>query len=175
MNIVIEGPDRVGKDSLIAGIKSTFEDKHFIEIPSRAIKFKDPSTAYQYYFGYYSRLLSIMEQHDNLIFNRSHLGEMVYGKLYRDYDPSYIYDLEMKTCLGNTCLILLTCDPVILASRDDGLSFTNDPEKIAQELALFSEAFEASLIPHKVKIDCTHKSITDVKSDIISYLEFLGL
>lgn len=92
-----------------------------------------------------------------MIFDRTHLGEMVYAPLYRKYSGEYVYDLEKDyldtrpyTSPGSTRLILLVSSNTDMLV-DDGLGF--DPAKKNDEQNLFIDAFNKSQIPNKVMID----------------------
>jgi hypothetical protein len=90
-----------------------------------------------------------------LIFDRTHLGEMVYAPLYRGYDGNYIYDIERRhlSNMSNESdvrLILLTTSNFDMLV-DDGLGF--DFSKKEEEQARFINAFNKSQIKNKVIVD----------------------
>lgn len=90
-----------------------------------------------------------------LIFDRTHLGEMVYAPLYRGYDGNYIYDIERRflskmTNENDVRLILLTTSNFDMLV-DDGLGF--DFSKKEEEQKRFVDAFNKSNIKNKVIVD----------------------
>jgi hypothetical protein len=102
-------------------------------------------------------MFELMETEVPIIFDRTHLGEMVYAPLYRKYDGGYIYDIEEQfikskpfTAEDSVRLILLTTSNFDMLV-DDGLSF--DPSKKEEEQNLFIEAFNRSKLTNKVIVD----------------------
>lgn len=91
-----------------------------------------------------------------IIFDRAHLGETVYSPLYRGYTGDFVFQFEKDFIEGEhpeTKLILFTDTVENVIARDkargDGLSFTLDPEKKADELKAFDMAFENSWLDKK--------------------------
>jgi len=168
MNFICEGVDRLGKDSLIAGIKNALgfaivlhrtkpEILQHYDNESRRLNV-NPMLLYQRdCFAQDMAFIKASELHDyRFIFNRSWIGEAVYAKMYRGYSGDYVFDLEKIAGIDtvkNTRLILLTED--FISSNhfvDDGLSLGTS-DKRAHEQHLFTAAFNRSLIADK-KIIC---------------------
>ncbi len=111
-----------------------------------------------------------------IIFDRSHLGEMVYAPLYRGYDGNYVFDMEKeflnalpKERLNSIKLILLTTSNFDIIV-DDGLSF--NPQNKGREQDLFVQAFEKSAIPNKVIVNVhdgfgSYKSYEDILNEVL--------
>lgn len=102
-------------------------------------------------------MFELMKSDASIIFDRTHLGEMVYAPLYRGYDGSYVYEMEQDlieakpyTYGGDIRLILLTSSNTDMLA-DDGLSF--DPTKKLEEQNMFIEAFKRSKLVNKVIVD----------------------
>ena len=102
-------------------------------------------------------MFELMKSDAPIIFDRTHLGEMVYAPLYRKYDGSYVYEMEQDlieskpyTYGGDIRLILLTSSNTDMLA-DDGLSF--DPTKKLEEQNLFIDAFNRSKLVNKVIVD----------------------
>jgi len=163
---LIEGLDRLGKDTLISGIQNKrgyhqvihFSKPEIVEFykPARtdldAIAVKR-EMLYGYQRASFTNLFNLLNTapHAKLICNRAHLGEAVYSNLYRGYDGNYVFELEASAGVQDntwTRLILLTEDfRVSEHFVDDGLSF--DIAKREQEQELFLAAFEKSMICDK--------------------------
>jgi len=119
-----------------------------------------------YQKGTFDRLFKFLDaldgQEARIVLDRSHLGEYVYGPLYRSnsgVDLEYLWQFENPSW-NDVYLILLRADSDVLRSRDDGLGF--DISKIDEEQARFYEAFDRSRIRHKIAIDVTALSLDDV-------------
>lgn len=159
-HIIIEGPDVVGKDLLISklcSLSNNYIVRHFSNPIGNTnaekinyqkidfeLEFKLAQTAQNFFCKNHLPEL--------LIWNRSHIGEYVYGQMYRNYDPSWIFDLEQKYNLDDVYLILLYGDPKFLIGKDDGESISNKVENRAKEINLFFEAFEQTHIKNKQSI-----------------------
>lgn len=102
-------------------------------------------------------MFNLMKTDIPVIFDRTHLGEMVYAPLYRGYSGEYVYDIEkdfleekMYTAHSEVRMVLLISSNLEMI-QDDGLSF--DPTKKYEEQTLFVKAFEQSRITNKVIVD----------------------
>lgn len=102
-------------------------------------------------------MFELLGTETSIIFDRTHLGEMVYAPLYRKYDGSYVYQMEKElietkpyTAHEDIRLILLTSSNTEML-QDDGLSF--DPKKKDEEQKLFIDAFNRSQLTNKVIVD----------------------
>lgn len=95
MRIIIEGPDNVGKTTLIKNIIKEFKIP-FIEIHSYAPPFKDTENCLKFENDYISQMFKLFENFENVVADRSHVGTMVYSPIYREYDGKFVLDLEKK-------------------------------------------------------------------------------
>lgn len=92
-----------------------------------------------------------------IIFDRTHLGELVYAPLYRKYSGDYVYDMEKELIQARPfstdsdirMILLISSNTDMLV--DDGLSF--DPAKKNDEQNLFIDAFNKSNLVNKVIVD----------------------
>ena len=111
-----------------------------------------------------------------IIFNRSHVGEMVYAPIYRDYSGDFVLDIEKKwehykPFWDNSYLITFVASAEELASREDGRSLSlGKLDQIRKEIDYFKVAHEKCQLPNKILIDCTDKSIDNVFGSIINFL-----
>jgi hypothetical protein len=171
---MIEGIDRLGKDTLIGGIqhkRGYHQVMHFTKpvqlecyTPSEA---GDPveskrEALFRYQEHSFRTMFSILRdaRYANIICNRAHLGENVYAPLYRGYNGSYVFDLEraMMRDVKNTRLVLLIEDFAVAEHFiDDGDSF--DTTKRIQEQELFLAAFERSSIKDKRIVCVTDRAV----------------
>src|SRR5574343_185714 len=157
---IIEGCDRLSKSTLANHIKQThgfFQVIHYGK-PEKLKYYLDSPVLElaEYYYQFDSfengfQLLSHSAPH--LIFDRFTLGEYVYGPRYRNYDGSYVFELEKDYNVNvwdHTALILLTTSDWSFI-QDDGESF--DFSRKEEEQASFIEAFNKSQFKHKFLID----------------------
>lgn len=163
--LIIEGPDRCGKNTLIKNLTSQSENyvvRHF-----GSAKGKDDYEKRNYQFQFFKKefeLASLRGQFDMpdkeryprdiWIMNRAHLGEFVYGKMYRETHPEQ-WVMEMEKMFGmhldpSIYLLLLTAPAEFLCRRDDGLSFSNNVMQKQAEIAAFKQAYDLSGIMNKM-------------------------
>ena len=174
-SIIVEGIDRLGKDSLIDGIMNRlgyFQTVHYqkpmlldyfltearrnLDKADDAIDDQVKSYAFKAYQQQsFASMMGMLCSQQRFIMNRSHLGEYVYAPRYRGYDGNYVFDLEKsfinESCFHMTTLVVLLHTSDFSFVKDDGLSF--DFDKKEEEQHDFIKAFERSNIEHKVMID----------------------
>lgn len=179
--IIIEGPDNVGKSTLIRGLqhfynKNTFQCLHFSNVKHDSVE-----DGIEYSKNLYTQMfesMSNLAKYNNagMICDRAHLGEMVYGPIYRGYSGEYVLDIERKyTNYGpiwsNLFLITLYDEPENLIARDDGLSFSTDLDKKQAEINNFKNAHDKSLIVNKLLLNIKDNNAEQALSKAI---EFIG-
>lgn len=181
MFIIIEGPDRVGKDTLIKSIKNYYNNIIFQTLHFTNIKQNTKEDVILYNEKLYKNMFDIMlyniSQNKNfgVICNRSHLGEMVYGPLYRNYSGDYVLQIERLYKIfvhlwQKLALVVLIDKPENLIAREDGQSFTVDLALKQKEIDLFKQAYERTLIKNKLLVDISNLSIIDVQQKVIAFL-----
>ena len=159
--IIIEGPDCVGKDTLISNLSNHYNNSVKVihaDIP-------DNKNLHEYYYkGLIHDTLDAYYAHsyDAVIHNRSMYGEYVYGPKYRDEDKKEVAKLisdfelgQLKTFILSKELIfiLLNSDNSdLLVKSSDGLSISNKKTDIEDEMDAFDEVFDLSSIKNKKKI-----------------------
>lgn len=154
--------DAMGKSTQIQLIENELERRHkAVHIVHYSnIKFtKDNKEIENASALRYREMFNLMKKTDDtnvIIFDRAHLGETVYSPLYRGYTGDFVFQFEKDFIEGEhpeTKLILFTDTVENVIARDkargDGLSFTLDPEKKADELKAFDMAFENSWLDKK--------------------------
>lgn len=159
--IIFEGLDRCLKDTLIQKVKDFLPPSHILHY-SKPPKTKNQEvyqrdSFYQMFKLIAFNALFLPENKATLILNRSHIGEFVYSPIYREYDGSYVFDLEKKDLDVLQSVYLITLVDSNLSAylkRDDGNSFSSsNEEKIQMEIDRFKEASSKSYIPNKLLID----------------------
>lgn len=191
--LIIEGPDRVGKNALIKNLVSQAENsvvRHF-----GSAKGKDNLAKRDYQFSFFSKEFQLaanrqlfshpdIERYprDLWIWNRAHLGEFVYGKMYRDTHPEeWVFQLEKQYSMdidNSVYLLLLTAPSEFLCSREDGQSFSSDTEKKQEEQQRFFEAYEKSFIRNKMILNVAqdaenYRSSESILEDVNNFLRFI--
>ena len=146
MRIIIEGIDRLGKSTLINNILKHYGPHPIIHCSSPPKGIENPGKYQEKFFKECFRLLD--NRFNDLIFDRCHLGEYIYGPLYRKTDPNFIFNIESfhPSACEETKLVLLCTDDFSIM-KDDGLSFDYNARDKEQDL--FFEAFQKSKIKNK--------------------------
>ena len=169
--LLIEGPDRCGKNTLIKNLTSQAENyvvRHFGTAKGKT-DFEKRNHQFQFFKKEFelSNLRPQLEMPDKeryprdiYIWNRAHLGEFVYGKMYRETHPES-WVMQMETLFGldldpSIYLLLLTAPPEFLCKRDDGQSFSAAVDKRAHEITSFKQAFDTSKIINKMILDVSN-------------------
>jgi len=157
--LIIEGTDRTGKDTLVKALMDKHPNSEMVHWGYPVGDTNDEKTEYQKTsFGYLMRWFKFKKNVSNLdllIWNRSHIGEYVYGTIYRDsYPQSWIPALEEEFLKDdyNVYLILLQADADFIVTQDDGKSYSAKLEDKETEILKFEEAFNNSIILNKIKI-----------------------
>jgi hypothetical protein len=97
MHILVEGCDRIGKTTTIAAMRELLPE-YEVRKP-RAPKTEGEARSI------YADFFQALSEPGNIIWDRSHISELVYANLYRDYNPlSWIMYLE-KFAIGQNPFI----------------------------------------------------------------------
>ena len=173
----IEGLDRLGKSTLIDGIRQVegyYEVVHFSKpqklacyLNTKPIQGVPASSLQVYHYQQESFRNSMIMARSGarIIFDRWHLGEAVYSPMYRMYSGDYVFDFERNhnMDIADVRLILLTEDfDVSRHFVDDGQSLgtVNDRE---EEQNRFIAAFNRSIIRDKRIICVTDPALGGFK------------
>jgi len=171
--IWIEGLDRCGKDSqcklLINYIKPVitihgYAAKGLTSAEQRKLQFENAQAAFELFNANPSF---------NFLCNRSHLGEIVYGNLYRGYNPAVsincLETLLQKNMNNFSKSIYFFIDENIdiLMEREDGNSFSNTKELKKRERDFFLHVIEQSIIPNKHIIISNGRTREDIHYEIL--------
>ena len=140
MRLCIEGIDRLGKGTLINGILKNFGPHPIVHCTAPPKDIKDPA---KYQEEFYYRAFDILDNSPHVIFDRFHLGEFVYGPIYRNVtNLDYLMKLEIGVPINTILILLYTTDTSFL--QDDGKSI--DYEKRDLEQQEYIKAFDNSTI-----------------------------
>jgi thymidylate kinase len=161
--VIIEGPDRTGKNTILNRLLDIAPNsvvRHFSKpIGSTPIEQEEYQKKY---FAEELLLQSVLRSQmhrtddDMWIFNRSHIGESVYGPMYRGTHPdTWLSHLESAVDLKDAYLIVLAGDPETLVKNGDGESLAETDEldyhikveKVTEEIMRFTKAFNNCAIP----------------------------
>ena len=166
--IIFEGQDRCGKDSHIQFLSKKLKSYTIRHWSFPQGNTPEEQTAWQKRtFNEEFHLHSFLQHHFSandhvLIWNRSHIGEFVYGTLYRNSDPqSWVPQLETLYGFSQNpeiYLIYFTADPEFLSQKDDGKSYDQSVEKKSKEGELFAEAIQQSTIQKKLIIKVNNEN-----------------
>ncbi len=171
---LIEGVDRLGKSTLTQAIMN--ELGYFLNIhyskPLKLGKYVYPGGVDPYFmFNHraYRQMFELIEEKHRIIFDRAHLGEVVYSPMYRDYPGDYVFDLEKEYDTSSCRLVLLTTSDFSLI-EDDGLS--HDFSKKEEEQVKFTAAFRASSIKDKILVDISdgnggRKTVKQILTEVL--------
>lgn len=158
---IIEGIDNTGKGTLVDTIQDHLGFHQIIKFdkPKKLSYYNDDAREYQ--MESFKNAFSMLEgflsgrKVPKLIFDRFHLGELVYSPFYRGYSGDYVFDLErklmasaFKKALASVhirLILLLANTPENLP--DDGKSF--DRDKAAIEQKIFLDGFHRSAFGNK--------------------------
>lgn len=160
MIFIVEGMDRCGKDTLIRHIR-----KNVLVSPKTTMIHcsSTPNVSYPQDWSrihYHELLKSCIHLHEdgwNIILNRSHLGEAVYGPMFRGTEADWVFNLDqdLVNSVGEfgVSLIVLIDSPENLILRDDGLSLYQSENNIRSVRNAFSDVFDRSYITNKFLFD----------------------
>lgn len=178
--IIIEGPDNVGKTTLIQNLKNHYNNFTLHSVHYSNVRQPSPEKTIEYSTKLYTEMFQTMfetSRYDKsgMIFDRSHLGEMVYGPIYRDYTGEYVLDIERQfthihPVWDSLYLITLVDEPENLIKRDDGLSFSTDLGKKTVEISNFINAHNKSLIKHKLLLNIASHNAEQAAKKTIEFI-----
>lgn len=181
MIIIIEGMDRCGKDSLIKYLKKYLYDRDYIKsvqvLHYSNLPIQDKYRVIEASYVLYTDMFEIAKfslDKFHLIMNRAHLGEWVYGYIYRNYKATFIYDIELNyiDLMDKMYLITLVDSSLKCLEREDGNSLSEaDKNKGKIECERFIEATELSYIKNKICVDIKDKTPQDVQEEVFKFIE----
>lgn len=171
-HVIVEGIDRLGKDTLITNLKHHlgarpvlhYQKPELLDVylsqartalgeTASEIELKRHAQLIYQQRSFYS-MFGVLNNTVPVILNRAHLGECVYAHRYRGYDGSYVLGTEAMfidelnyTFHVRTLLVLLYTDDFSFV-KDDGASFDFSAKQ--EEQVDFMAAFDRSRIQRKL-------------------------
>lgn len=161
MILIIEGMDRCGKSTLVEQLRKRYftDPRILVHHSSSPPKVENPNEwEVQHYRSLFDTSYYLNYAEDfNVIYDRFHLGAIVYGKKYRNVDPEDIYAIENMYIhpKDEIALVLLTDHTEAILDRDDGESLESRAADFAETRRAFEVAFSRSIIPNKLHIHIT--------------------
>lgn len=179
MVIYIEGQDCTGKSSTIETLlgafskidpKEKFNIHHFDKPLGR-----NNEQRFGYQYGQFSLMFDFINKgSDNWIFDRSHIGEYVYGPMWRKKDPKYLTDLEsdfLSKYNDTAITVYLDCENDEIQKRFNTTRLDEEcpsVEDLNNNRKLFKAALEKSVIP-SIIIDTTNTPTDQVCKQIVDF------
>ena len=170
MIYVVEGLDRCGKTTFTNYLRSMIQNPKILVIhSSKPPSNVDPVTWTILYYGQLiDQCINLSKDGYDIILDRSWLGEVVYGPIYRNTNiPLRILEEQLLTNNEHFKMVVFIDNPSALVKRDDGMSLSNDLSKKEYEVASFKAAFDASVIESKYMFDWSH---CDFSTDLLKNL-----
>jgi hypothetical protein len=172
------GLDRLGKSTLIDGIRNQFgyyEIIHFSK-PQKLAAYANTSEkcgvpqggqqVWHYQHEGFLNSMILANSGARIIFDRWHLGEAVYSPMYRNYSGEYVFAMETMHGLDMhpSLRLILLIENFEIARHfvDDGESL-GAVEKREEEQARFIEAFHKSNIKDKRIVSVTDPALGGFK------------
>ncbi len=172
---IIEGLDRLGKTSLIEGIRNQlgyYEVIHYSK-PVPLDYYRDNSNSMSYEYDSVRTMMRLLNSDANIICDRAHLGVSVYAPIYRGYSGDFVFDLEWdyKADHQRDCRLVLLTEDLSISKHfvDDGKAL-GGPEKRLEEQAAFIMAFSRSHFPDKRAV-CVTDPVTGEFKDKAAILK----
>lgn len=181
MILIVEGMDRCGKDTLIKHLRKTYFKSpktmmlHCVSPPNESSK----EWALDHYTNILDQVNKMSMDGWNVILNRSHLGEDVYGPIYRTCSAPWVYDLDSEYLNQSDTLLVTLIDNHLerLADRDDGDSLSSNIHDMNRVLERFSMVHGLSNIKNKVLYDFAEQavqSLDEMLNIITAKVKYVG-
>ena len=175
--IIFEGTDRVGKSTQIKRLMKFFAGSKPMQwLHYSSVKGLTPEHQTELFKSTFDHMFKLISQQDAVWFlDRSHLGERVYGPIYRPtIDTDYIWDLERKHKVherDDIFLIVLFDSSFKNLERDDGDSYTTEIDMVKKEIENFKSAYYNTSIRKKIMIDIANKNEDEVQETIETFIK----
>jgi len=119
MIIIVEGIDRVGKTTLC---KMLNEEIGYPILDDRSIFDKNKEISMIVEAERMSAQISLLKYVDNIIIDRFHISEYVYGLVEREYENTFMFRIDKKLAKLNAVLILVNPVDINKSSEEHGKS-----------------------------------------------------
>lgn len=162
--IIFEGQDRVGKTTLIKSLRKMIKNPKIMGLASSS-----PPTditndwSYTHYYKLMGMTKELVDSEWTVIMDRFHIGETVYGPIYRKTKTDYIFDFESEIFDDNPniWLITLVAEPEDLVDRDDGESNETSLLEYKKTKEAFEESHHRSCIANKLLVNVSKEGFVD--------------
>jgi len=154
--IIIEGTDNTGKDTLISKLLEKYPTSTLIHCGKPcSSKFSDNEQDKLFNTYASNIVLNTYKNTHVIIMNRSHIGEYVYGVMYRNRNKDEVrrmienIDRQFINCkdLEVYYVQMLCSSEYLLHKNEDSKSLSNgNVDKINEERKLFEEIFQSSIL-----------------------------
>lgn len=190
--IIIEGTDRTGKSTLIKELCEHYNyDNVTIRHFGKPIKSSSKDNTIKYQLSkFYNEvnIVKLLQEEKNpyfeniVIWNRSHIGEYVYGQKFRSYTQEESNDIinNINSYLFNNIhmddikLIYLYGDAEFLLKNEDGESFSKNSDDKLHEMSLFDDIINKSKINNIIKLkvnnDMEYKKRSDILDKVLNFI-----
>ena len=174
MILFVEGLDNCGKTTLIKQLRSeVLTDPKTISIHCVSPPKGSDQT---WSIDHYESILKTVSELDNngwdIIFDRSHIGEDVWGPLFRGTSADYIYELEQKFLSNSeTYLIYIHDDASGVISRDDNMSLSTNEEKLSEVNRAFLNAYNKSHAKYKMTYHIGKQGFSNLFETVKEFLQ----
>ena len=203
VTLIFEGADNLGKSTIINKLADKYKNIADIFLMHatgpKCEEGEDPNEVQRETFKQAVVKCSTMAMQEYVLkrcnktiafMDRSHIGEYVYGQIYRNGDPDKIFemirDIHNKNLYFTPVVIHLDASPEFVISHDDDKSFTSkyDPEKrlktVTREVKLFNEIMDRLHPRYYMKInvetvDGNYRNIDDICNEILSKLKEMNV
>lgn len=182
--IIVEGTDNTGKDTIISKILEYYPTSTIIHCGkpfSNKYSIKEQDELFDLYAN--NIINGLYKNTHIIIMNRSHIGEFVYGRLYRNREP--ISTIQMIENIDNKLLNchnlevkyiqLLSSSMELLHRNEDNKSLSKgDVEKIKLERQYFEEIFDLSKLNKKliyVNNGDEFRNINDIVNEVVKFIK----
>lgn len=106
MILILEGPNKVGKTTIAKQIEQDFGFTYFRD--RQFNKIKPELIEYVTYFMAISQLNLLKTLKENIIVDRFHATEWVYGNINRNYSNYKMWDIDRELAVMNAKLLYMT-------------------------------------------------------------------
>lgn len=158
MRIILEGLDRCGKSTAAVQLSNHFGPGVIVHHSSSPPKLGSSGLQMNWEIRNYKKLWEKTDSEEVTIFDRFHLGMLVYGKKYRGYEVDRIDVLERNMfdgISGGLNYLFTFVDTVDnLIERDDGLSLESANRELIKSSvdSFIMYHLESSIPQHRKKI-----------------------
>jgi len=151
---IIEGMDNCGKTTLIDSLlKGCTNERRLVVHCSSPPANVNAGWSKNHYNKTMRTIVDLSDRGYDIFMDRSYIGECVYGPLYRKADITWVSELEQHLGMNSPKVALATilCTEFHAAKYNDGNNLSD--ENWSTEHALFTSAFEKSIISNKIKVN----------------------